>query len=72
MDVDASDVDIGVVLAQEGDPIEFFSENFITTRKKWSVYEQELYAVICALKKWTLYVASRFCTLQWPPSAAIH
>lgn len=42
-------VGIGVVLQQEGCPIEFLSEKFCASRQRWSTYEQKLYAVVRVL-----------------------
>lgn len=41
---------IGVVLKQEEQPIEFFSEKLNEACKKWTTYEQELFVIVQALK----------------------
>ena len=55
VDCDASDSTIRVVLSQEGKPIAYFSENLNDAKKKYSIYDQEFYAIVQALKKWRHY-----------------
>lgn len=52
---DASTTDIGVVLSQEGRPISFFGKKLNSTWQKWTIYEQELYAIVKTLKHWEHY-----------------
>ncbi|GJW21816.1 RNA-directed DNA polymerase [Tanacetum coccineum] len=47
---------IGAVLSQEERPVAFHSEKLNEARQKWSTYEQELYAVVQAMKKWEHYL----------------
>lgn len=49
--VDACGTEIGAELSQQGHPIEYFSKKLSTTRQSWSTYEQELYALVRALKQ---------------------
>ncbi|PON61866.1 hypothetical protein PanWU01x14_142840, partial [Parasponia andersonii] len=56
VETDASMIGIGTVLTQEGKSIKFFSEKLSESRQHWSTYEQELYAVVRALKQWDHYL----------------
>jgi hypothetical protein len=53
---DASGLAIGEVLNRDNRPVACFSEKLNDTKKKYSTYDKEFYAVIQALKKWRHYL----------------
>ena len=53
---DASIVGTGAVLTQGGRPIAFESSKFSAAETRWTTTEQELWAVVHALKTWRCYL----------------
>ena len=53
---DASKDGVGAVLRQDGKPVAFESARFSPAERNYTIGEQELLAVIHALKKWRVYL----------------
>lgn len=56
VDCDSSVNVIGAILSQQGRSIVYFNENLNDAREIYSVYDQEFYAIIQALKNWRHYL----------------
>jgi len=52
---------LGHMLIQEGKPLGYFSEKLSDSRRKYSTYDKEFFAIVRALKHWTHYlIANEF------------
>ena len=56
VETDASDVGIGAVLMQKGQPIAYLSKALAQQHKHLSIYEKEFLALIMAVEKWRQYL----------------
>jgi hypothetical protein len=60
---DTSEVVIGAVLSQDNRHVAYFSEKLNDTKKNYSTYDKEFYAIIQALKKWRHYLVRKVFAL---------
>jgi hypothetical protein len=56
---DVSEIAIGAVLSQDNRHVAYFSEKLNDTKKNYSTYDKEFYAIIQALKKWRHYLVRK-------------
>ncbi|RDY14302.1 Retrovirus-related Pol polyprotein, partial [Mucuna pruriens] len=56
LECDASNIDIGVMLLQEGNPISYFSEKLKGAHLNYSTFDWELYSLVRALHTWQHYL----------------
>ena len=53
---DASGKAVSAILMQSGHPVSFYSRKMTPPERNYSVGEQELLAIVCALKEWRCYL----------------
>lgn len=56
---DASKYAVGATLEQEGHPVAYLSYRLTDTETRWDTGDQELLAVMIALRKWAVYLRDR-------------
>ena len=64
LQTDASAVDIGVVLEQDGHVIAYFSRALTKSEKRYSVIQQECLSAVAAMKQFQHYLLGRHFTLM--------
>jgi hypothetical protein len=64
IETDASGDGIGVVLTQQGKLIGYMSRALGVTKKSWSTYVREMFAIIEAIYLWHPYVLGRKFFIQ--------
>ena len=61
---DASKFAMGATLEQDGRPIAYLSHRLTDTEMRWDSGEQELFAIMIALREWDVYLKGRFFTFK--------
>lgn len=56
LETDASDIEVGAVLMQEGHPIAYLSKPLSPRNQTLSTYEKECIAILMAIDKWRAYL----------------
>lgn len=56
---DACILGLGGVLIQEGRPVAYESKKFSEAQQRWTTHEQEMYAVVYCLGRWSHYIRDK-------------
>ena len=59
IETNASDYALDTVISQSSHPVVFHSDTFSDTVRRYSTYENELYAIVQALKQWRHYIIGK-------------
>ncbi|KAA3470695.1 Ty3/gypsy retrotransposon protein [Gossypium australe] len=59
VDTDISGFGIGVVLQQQGRPIDYFSKGLGTRHQALSIYDKEMMVALLVVQKWHSYLIGR-------------
>lgn len=59
VDTDACATRIGAVLQQQGRPVAYFNKALGVRHQALSIYENEMLAILLAVKKWHAYLVGR-------------
>ncbi|CDJ60374.1 OSJNBa0042F21.10 protein, related, partial [Eimeria maxima] len=69
---DASGFALGAILEQEGKPFGFLSQTMNAAQQKYSIYDQELLALVTALDKWSHLLRAAKVTAYTDHQALTH
>ena len=59
VECDASGIGIGGILVEEGQPLAFFSKKLCDSKRKYTTYDKEFYAIVRRLEHWSHYLIAK-------------